>query len=220
MPPTPLSKSLKVWKETWDVFVSDPEFRNYFLNGTSGDYTVRPNSRVRITKNFGTIRIPGGRSEDHFVAYRKSPNGGINIFDSADTSGRYNSFLSGDVIRSVARMASTNSVRLLPHHPQCHDNDTFCQTWSLAWLKPSLRKYVIGVRSPSKSAENIYKICHAIANSSKFAEYMRYNEPAFTKVINKIHKKYRVQQTPMAVEEFILNSKHISRANIKDVFGF
>jgi hypothetical protein len=218
--PSPLSKSLKAWKETWDVFISDPEFRNYFLNGTSGDYTVRPNSRVRITKKFGTIRIPGGRSEDHFVAYARSPNGGINIFDSADTSGRYNSFLSANVIQSVARMASANSVRLLPHHPQCHDNDTFCQTWSLAWLKPSLRKYVIGVRSPSKSAENIYKICHAIAKSQKFSQYMRYNSEPFTKVINKIRKKYKLTDNPLAVEEFIERSKHISHANIKDVFGF
>lgn len=216
--PNQLSPLLKAWKEIWSIFISDPAFRKYFTN--TADYTVRMNTTKRIASNSGTIRLPGNRGtdEDHFISFIKYDNR-IDIFDPADTSGRYNSFLTDRVKNKIATL-SARPVRVLNYHPQCHDGDTFCQTWSLAWMKPSLRKNVTGVRTSNQSMTAMHKICRAIANSKKFSEYMLDppNAASFQRVINKSCRDYGVIP-PLTIAGFVEMSKHITLAQIKDIFG-
>ncbi len=198
--------------------MSDPEFRKYFTN--TADYTVRMNSKKKIIDKAGTIRLPGTRKsgEDHFISFVMYPER-IDIFDPADPSSRYNSFLTDRVKNKIASL-SARPVRVLNCHPQRHDGDTFCQTWSLAWMKPSLRKNVTGVRTSNQSMTAMHKICRAIANSKKFSEYMLDppNAASFQRVINKSCRDYGVIP-PLTIAGFVEMSKHITIAQIKDIFG-
>lgn len=213
-----LRAELASWKEIWSIFISDKEFRNFFTD--THDYTVRPSSVKKINRNVGTIHLPGtrGSGEDHFIAYKKYKDR-IDIFDPADTSGRYNSFLNNTTKEKISKLAS-KPVRVLNYHPQCHKGDTFCQTWSLAWLKPNLQKYVIGVKNKNQSIENIYKICYKISHSIKFKQYMlfRPNIPLFRKIIDKSRIKFGLPPT-MSVLDFVKFSQSLTLSQIKEIFG-
>lgn len=210
-----LSNKLACWKEIWSVFMADPEFREHYT-GTH-DFTVGKD--ISINRSQGTLRLPGTRKsgEDHFIAFKKYTHH-IEIFDPADTSGRYNSFLNDTVKYKIMKMAN-RSVRVVNWHPQCHDGDTFCQTWSLAWLKPSLRKYITTVKTKQDSIVNMYKLCSKIAKSRAFSQYMLDpgNVIPFQKLISKTCKEYKTPQ--MSVREFVDMSKNIKLRDIKEIYG-
>lgn len=210
-----LSNKLACWKELWSVFIADPAFREHYTK--THDFTVGEDNK--IDKPSGTICLKGNRNsgEDHFIAFKKYIDH-IEIFDPADTSGRYNSFLNDSVKNKIMKM-SNRSVRVVNWHPQCHDGDTFCQTWSLAWLKSSLRKYIKSVKTNQDSIINMYKICKTIARSRSFSQYMTYppNIPDFQKLINKTCKKYK--SPPMTVYDFVDMSRNITLRQIKEIYG-
>lgn len=187
--------------------MSDPEFRKYFTN--TADYTVRMNSKKKILDKAGTIRLPGTRKsgEDHFISFVMYPER-IDVFDPADPSSRYGTFLTDRVKNKIASL-SARPVRVLNCHPQCHDGDTFCQTWSLAWLDKNLRKHVVtGCGDGGHTA--IHKICRLIANSKKFSEYMLYppNAASFQKILNNT-----------TTVDFVEMSKRVTLEQIRDIIN-
>jgi hypothetical protein len=163
---------LVLWKSVWDFVLNDPEFRLQFTGG--GDYKISEcgGSRNSIKHEKGTIYISDPNVTDgqgHFISYEMK-NGKIHIFDSASPGGQYGEWATLPILRRIAKRAGKEFV-LLPNHPQVHEEDSFCQTWSLAWLSP-MRKYTLNVKTPSQGIERLYIICKMIINDYRFEEYV------------------------------------------------
>lgn len=211
-----LSRDLACWKTLWDIFISDVEFRKYYAN-VKGDYRITPGTKKPIQHPAGTFVLPGERSsgEDHFVTYNMTPQR-ITVFDPSDTSGTYGSYLNETARKKIATLAK-KPLYVSSRHPQCHSGDTFCQTWSLAWLRRSLHDYINDSKTPNSSIAPITALVKRIAQSSKFKTYMMSNKVQFQPIINKERRKKHLE--PMSVEEFIDMSGHITQAQIGDILG-
>jgi hypothetical protein len=211
-----LSRDLVCWKTLWDIFISDEEFRKYYAN-VKGDYRITPGTKKPIQHPSGTLVLPGERSsgEDHFVTYNMTPQR-ITVFDPSDTSGTYGSYLNETARKKIATLAK-KPLYVSHRHPQCHSGDTFCQTWSLAWLRRNLQSYINESRTPNSSIAPITALVKTIAQSNKFKQYMMSNKVQFQPIINKERRKKHLE--PMSVEEFIYMSRHITQANIGDILG-
>ena len=201
---------MKCWKTLWDWFISDPEFRQYFTN-TNGDYKITSRTTERISKSSGTLVLPGTRKsgEDHFVTYTMTPNL-ITVFDPSDTSGTYGRYLNENTKRKISQLAGKPLI-VDQRHPQCHSGDTFCQTWSLAWLRRNLKNYTSESRTPSMSSGTLSQLVQTIAHSTRFVEYMHFNEKKFQKLISK--------ERNMTVDQFIHISQHITPTHIRSILG-
>ena len=211
-----LSKELKSWKTLWDLFISDPEFRKYFTN-TSGDYKITSRSVKPILEPSGTLLLPGSRrsGEDHFVAYTMTPQR-ITVFDPSDTSGTYGSYLNENTKRKISQLAK-KPLYVNHRHPQCHSGDTFCQTWSLAWLSRNLSNYISESRTPNSSAGPIARLVKTVARSNRFINYMHFNEQTFQSLITRERNNKKLPS--MTVDQFIHMSQHITPLQIRAILG-
>lgn len=211
-----LSPDLKCWKTLWDWFISDKAFRMYFTN-TNGDYRITQRSKQKITKTSGTLLLPGTRQsgEDHFVTYTMTPQR-ITVFDPSDTSGTYGSYLNETTKRKISQLAG-KPLNVDHRHPQCHSGDTFCQTWSLAWLRRNLRNYTSESQTPNMSSGPLSQLVRTIARSVKFRQYMLFNKAQFQIIINKERSKRKL--SPISIEQFIKQSQNITPAHIREILG-
>jgi len=212
-----LKRELVCWKTLWDVFISDKEFRKYYTN-TKGDYRVTNRTTKPIRQPSGTLLLPGTRSsgEDHFVTYNMTP-ARITVFDPSDTSGTYGSYLNDRVKKRISKLAN-KPLYVNNRHPQCHSGDTFCQTWSLAWLRRNHHTHINESQTPSSSSVPLAMLVRRIASSTRFEEYMLANKVQFQPIINKERVKNQLRPT-LSVEEFIRMSQHITSHQIKDILG-
>ena len=211
-----LSRELVCWKTLWDVFISDEEFRKYYTK-TKGDYRITIRTTKPIRHPAGTLLLPGTRSsgEDHFVTYTMT-SARITIFDPSDTSGTYGSYLNANVKKKISELAN-KPLYVNDRHPQCHSGDTFCQTWSLAWLRRKLHTHINESKTPSSSSIPLSRLVRRIANSTRFKAYMMANKVPFQLIIHK--ERHKKHLPPMTVEEFIYMSQHITPHQIKDILG-
>lgn len=134
---------MEKWKYNWDVVLNDDSFRRKFLGYPKGYSEVclsGPIARGRVGK-LGTIHMTGTNGEDHFAAYAN----GI-IFDPAGN--RYKSFTQ-EQYASLIKKKFPN-FKFSPIKTQVRKGDTFCQTWSLYWLKFPERI----------TSESLYDICN------------------------------------------------------------
>jgi hypothetical protein len=142
-----------LWKKIWGYLLSDVEFRRYF-SGARGDYDL--SQPIRITRKKGTLYKCTSDDECHFVGY-EIIDGQMYIFNSAKPGTRYGSSILLD------------GANIIPCHPQLDQEDTFCQTWSLAWLSPKFRKYTLA-KDPS-----LFGLCKMIARTHEFSNFIKAN---------------------------------------------
>ena len=117
------------WKTRWDTLMNDPRFRKR-LSGTRGDYNLK--TCRRITHPKGTLYLPLSEDEGHFYAYEYIGTKVVRVFDPAHpTKSRYGGLLDRAL---VSRLTGGRRVVMCRAHPQWHEEDTFCATWTLAWL--------------------------------------------------------------------------------------
>ena len=156
--------AVKTWKERWDLVMNDKTFR-----GTA-DYTCNYKSgfKNKIRGKSGTIYIkdPAITDQGHFIGYKKISKE-IILFDPAPLNGTYGEWLNKDVIDFIKKSTKL-SVSIEKSHTQHHEEDTFCATWSLAWLDPEMNNLTKNVTNETSGIKNIFAICKKIADTHKF----------------------------------------------------
>jgi len=151
------------WKSIWDYIINDDEFRRGYL-GNPEDYSEVRLNESKIMGNvgkFGTIHMTGKDGEDHFVAYRDKY-----IFDPAGNGYRY--FTQEKYKNSINKKFPEH--KMLTHSTQVCEGDTFCQTWSLYWLKNP--KSIPQKVSKKVSPKLLFGICKEIIDSHIFTKYV------------------------------------------------
>ena len=176
----PAPHAVSEWKYRWDIVMNDREFRK--SHNATADYTCHSNRGFtnKISKNYknGTIYIKAPKNnqgqnapEGHFIAY-KMYNNKIVLFDPAPPEGTYGAWANKNVVGFIA--ANTGlKVEIEPYHTQAHEEDSFCATWSLAWLDPTLRPFTTNVTNGNKGVTNIFQICRIIANEEDFPAHVK-----------------------------------------------
>jgi len=180
-----LNLKLRVWKKLWDFFTSDDEIREYII-GPNSTYTLRLNNTSPIIAPQGSLYIPSTGGEGHFIAYEFNGNK-IRIFDSSGFA--YQEFSNNPNIKNSIRIRSKRSIVNITNNPQdiC-PGDTFCQTWSLAWLSPNLRhltKLKRNTHNTNTAINSMYTIIHTISRNRNFLEWMNGNRVLYTEKIRK-----------------------------------
>jgi hypothetical protein len=129
-------------------------------------------ARTPILKKMGTLYIPPQDNDDegHFIAYEIiGPK--IYVYDSSRFA--YEQFSKNPDLSRLIEIRSGKKLVKLHHHPQdvCKE-DTFCQTWSLAWLTPELRHLSIRKTSPRRTIERMHAIIQYISRTPAFKRFI------------------------------------------------
>ena len=208
--------NLRLWKHIWDIFISDETFRYYYTDTPSYDLDMKKSTlNTPILRNRGTLYIGPQSSRDpegHFIAYEKNSKE-IKIFDPSSLV--YQQFNNNpNLAVSVAHRSKRNVVKLKQHPQDLYTGDTFCQTWTIAWLKSKLRP-LTHVSSPCESVNSMFTIIKTISHSKKFTEYMLY--PPNRINFNKLIKRARVQHNSRElcdVVDFVRFTKSLKEQDI------
>jgi uncharacterized ubiquitin-like protein YukD len=213
------NKQLKMWKQLWDIFISDGEFRHYYTKYKTYDLLLSDTTPIKGT--YGTLYIPPKKreKEGHFIAYQIVGDS-ILIFDSSAYA--YQQFSNNPDLAESIRIRSGKKVVKLTDHPQdlC-EGDTFCQTWSLAWLTPSLKSKV-KAKSVYDAISSMYEIIHSIAMSDKFVNYMLNpeNETSFNNLIKTSQKEFKIPDSTCIinnVHDFVQFSQYVPREYVERI---
>jgi hypothetical protein len=194
------------WKQIWNDIISDIDFRNWFV-GNNGFYHLYKNNRVDdlskdttpAQKNRGTLYMQFPGNYAHFVAYKKQKNQ-ITIFDPSYLSGTYAGCLPDFVDTILNKFKLPIHYEIVFGTPQYHKNDSFCQTWSLAYLSksPKLHKYLKDALNDSVLA--LFNICKFFINTKIFQKEICVDQAAF------INKNIRKNKAPKKWNaEYFLN---------------
>ena len=154
---------LSMWKTKWDSVVNSDEFRRKYLGNPEGYIEVCLNGGFVSgdISRLGTILMKGYCDEDHFGAYR-----GTEIFDPAGN--KYSYFSRVKYAKLIKK--TFPGYTILDWHPQKREGDTFCQTWSLYWLK-----------NPEMGPESLFEICKDISSSRAFSKFVSKVDQDFLK---------------------------------------
>lgn len=212
------NKQLKMWKYLWDVFIADKVFRQFFSNVPSYDLTL--NNRSPLTTNKGTLYIPPKTKRDpegHFIAYEKVGSN-IHIFDSSAYA--YQQFQNNPELERLVANRSGKNVKKLNIHPQdvC-PGDTFCQTWSLGWLRSNLRHLTENVNSKNMAINSMYELIRRISHSKLFVQYMTFqkNRVPFNRIIRRAAVKFKIPVSTVKIKnvrDFVLFSQKIQKEDV------
>ena len=129
--------------------MNDRDFRQEFTGG-HGDY----NLGERLCKPRGTIYIHLG-DEGHFIGYKKVGQK-VFTFNPAKPGTKWGVFTIGE---------------RLPYFTQIHPEDTFCQTWTLAWLVDE--EGVSKIKTEQESVEYLYNFCKQFEMFEKLEPYFQ-----------------------------------------------
>jgi hypothetical protein len=210
MPYKVTNAQLKMWKAIWDIFISDEVFREYYTDYPS--YVLTIDDESRITSKKGTLYIPPKTNKDpegHFIAFEKKGDS-IEIFDSSACA--YQQFSNNPVLAQCIANRSRKKVLKLTNHPQdlC-PGDTFCQTWSIAWLTDM--RSLTDAKTQEQAITAMYTIVNTIAHSQKFIDYMLY--PPNTRQFNALIKSEQVPDSIINnVYDFVLVSQKTRKEEI------
>jgi len=149
----PIPKDIEAWKTQWDCIVNDKTFRKRFTKCGEYSSTSRRMPNVR-----GTVYIPSDDYEGHFIAYEIRGDT-VYIFDSAALTNRYFLKTTHEILNNIVKKSRTRTHVMIDCHPQMHEEDSFCQTWSLAWLTPEYRSLVTQVATKHQSMQTLFTIC-------------------------------------------------------------
>lgn len=233
------------WKSCWDEVLNDEEFRSKFsgyefvmnknfitnvderyLNNNNQNYKNKMKEKYKfnpVVKN-GTLVIRGNGTEDHHLTFKIKNNSVMEVFDPSDLYGEYGGMFSSNHQKKLKIIAGVKNVEIHKHHPQCTAGDTFCQTWTIARLDPTLHRYTehIPNRSINNSnpvlidmmASRMTNIIHNIAKSTKFNDFLQKNRSEFARKFNMIRKKNGLPPLQNPVDSFINVSQHIEKRYI------
>ena len=167
------------WKYMWNDILADPDFRYWFIGKSGGGYyqlfkdgKIKNDTPKGASTKKGTFFMKFGNS-GHYVAYEKKVKN-ILIFDSShslgDEHGRYSGCLP-DFIGTIEKNFSPN-IKFVEKFgtPQTLKGDSFCQTWSLAYLMGASTQKIMKEITPNNKIEILYKLCKKIINSPVFEE--------------------------------------------------
>lgn len=200
------------WKNVWGALLNDTEMRRYMVGRDDMgfiDATVT-GSAVKLSGTLGTVGslyiVDTDPSQDglgHFVAYEVH-SGAILVFDPAKSGGLYGEWFNKDVVDAMEKKFR-KPVTILDIHPQIWDWDSFCQTWSLAYLMNIPLAKVNGQNARSE----LHKIVHVIARNPKFERYVHANKSLIQTWIR--------DEDPRGatVKDFVTFSQTISLAQFK-----
>jgi len=201
------------WKYMWNDILSDPDFRSWFVGEkSSGYFQLYKNKKVENETpskkliNKGTFYMKFGKL-GHYVAY-EIKNKNIYIFDSSHSTGSQKGTYADclpDFIDTIHDKFSPN-IHFIEKFgtPQTLKGDSFCQTWSLAYLLGSYTQKIMKQLTDTNKVKILYKICKYIIKKPIFEEICltqsEWIEKAFKE--NKAPKKW-------TAEYFLLFSKKI-----------
>lgn len=209
-----------LWKYTWNDILSDNAFREYMIDrpGKMGfiDVVYDEHGKLGIDGklgDFGSLYVedmrPDYKGLGHFVAYEVQ-SGQMSVFDSAKPTGaRYSGWFNTNEIKSALAKKYKVVVSIGKMHPQISNWDTFCQTWSLAYLMDIPMNH-IHIRN---AREELFKIIKKIIQSPKFIEYVRANVNVIQGWMDADARVHGVP--PSTVNEFIKFSKTLSLDEFK-----
>jgi hypothetical protein len=165
----PIPSMVREWKYRWDLVMNDKEFRR------TADYTCHYTKGFtsKIDKMSGTIYIkdPKIQSQGHFIAYKKKL-GKVTVFDPAPPQGRFGAWMDAKVIAHIRKVTGLPVV-VKKYHTQHHTEDSFCATWTLAWLDPHLKKLTKNVKTNQENIRTVFQVCRHLANAPDFPERAR-----------------------------------------------
>jgi hypothetical protein len=191
-----MSKQTFAWKNTWDHLMNDTEFRKFMTHASDDIIDLDRIHYSRINSPKGSIyikRTSVAPDEGHFIAFQINGSK-VTIFDSAKPGTRYGTWVDDQVLEIIEKRTG-KTRKILNQHPQCGEEDTFCQTWSLAWLIPSLRKY-------TQNVNTLYTIIHKIMQSKKFNEYVDYNPTMLRTIVTEEFKRVGIKEPDDPTEWF------------------
>jgi hypothetical protein len=189
------------WKYMWNDILSDPDFRCWITGKTAGGYyQLFKNTKIEndtpkgCSTKKGTFYMKFGKL-GHYVAYEMKAKE-ILIFDSSHSTGNENGIYSECLLGFTKTIKSKFSpnIKFVEDFgtPQILKGDSFCQTWSLAYLLGSPTKKIIKEITVTNRIEILYKLCKKIIDSRVFKEIcetqQEWIEKAFTE--NKSPKKW------------------------------
>jgi hypothetical protein len=166
-----IPKNIALWKMVWDFVMNDKSFRKKFTRG--GEYTA--SEKKPMSEPHGTIYIGDSSDEGHFIAY-EIVGGLLHIFDSAASQNRYGEWATQDVLEHLANRAKKPSYTMVTCHPQVHKEDSFCQTWSLAWLTKEFRPLVTQVTTEKSALNSLFTICQRIVHDERFVKFVTHKK--------------------------------------------
>lgn len=176
----PTEADLTHWKNMWSDILADPDFRFWILGKADGAgyFDLKKNLTVNnMTPEGGSIQkgtffMKFGKL-GHYVSY-EIKNDKIYIFDSShstgDERGKYSDCLP-PFMETIMKNFSSNVVFVEKFGtPQTLDGDSFCQTWSLAYLLGTPTHKFMKKINPDNKIEILYKICKYIIDLPVFEE--------------------------------------------------
>ena len=165
------------WKYIWNDILSDPDFRNWIVDENLGYYQIFKNKNInndsedKSEHDVGTIYMKFGKL-GHYIAYKLKKNNKMTIFDSSYPDGTYGDCLDEDYIDSIRYNFDNCSIVFDETYgtPQRLDDDSFCQTWSLAYLSNYKKLKSFLKDSKNDPINSLFNICKFIINLPIFEE--------------------------------------------------
>jgi hypothetical protein len=203
------------WKNMWGDILADPDFRYWILGKAEGaGYfdLIKTNKQVKnVTPQGGSVKkgtfyMKFGKL-GHYVAYEMK-NKKIQIFDSShstgDERGKYSDCFP-PFIPTIEKNFSPN-VEFIETFgtPQTLNGDSFCQTWSLAYLMGTPTHKIMKKMKSDNKIEVLYKLCKYIIGLPMFKKICKEE----TKWIN---KNFKANKAPKKwdPEYFLMFSREI-----------
>lgn len=198
----PTEADVTHWKNMWSDILGDPDFRFWLLGKPEGAgyFDLRKKLTVKnMTPEGGSINkgtfFMKFDNLGHYVAY-EIKNNKIYIFDSShstgDESGKYSDCLP-PFIDTIKKNFSPN-VEFIEKFgtPQTLDGDSFCQTWSFAYLMGTPTHKFMKKMNRKNKIETLYKICKYIIKLPVFEEICNDQQEWIKKnfKVNKAPKKW------------------------------
>lgn len=130
------------WADAYKTLVNEHDIRSVIINCNDAAYgDTEYGVRTHLTSGRGTIYHPDPDDDElaHFMAFARSRASTL-IYDPAGGQSPY--AVRGSELRlqrqTFKDMFGT-AIRLSPLFHQIEQGDTWCQTWSFAWIDNSLR---------------------------------------------------------------------------------
>ena len=167
------------WKKMWNDILSDPDFRYWFIGKSGGGYyqlfkdgKIKNDTPKGAPTKKGTFYMKFGKA-GHYVAYEKKEKS-ILIFDSSHSIGNEHGRYSGclpDFMKTIEKKFSPN-IKFVEKFgtPQTLKGDSFCQTWSLAYLMGASTQKIMKEITLTNRIQILYKLCRKIIDSPIFEE--------------------------------------------------
>lgn len=169
------------WKMLFTDVMSDHVLREYLSGKKLASVHVIVNDDKIIyeknkTVNIGQYYIDYGKLA-HFVSFEIKKKV-VYIYDPSYKYGVYRECIN-HVIKKLTKRYEKKGIKVCFVKKygvgQIHPEDTFCQTWSFAYLDDTLREYLLQ-NTEYTNLDCLYSICKAIISKPEFEEVCQENK--------------------------------------------